>query len=82
MIQIMVILPFNCFLAVLWALTGGLSILETERRLVTEEVWSKLRAYFPKAPQFTQQQEPCQQCLVRIGWHKQRGWTVCVYRWN
>ncbi|XP_046881720.1 ubiquitin carboxyl-terminal hydrolase 48 isoform X1 [Hypomesus transpacificus] len=42
---------------------GGLSILETERRLVTEEVWSKLRAYFPKAPQFTQQQEPCQQCL-------------------
>lgn len=44
---------------------GGLSILESERRLVTEEVWSKLRVYFPKAPQFTQLQEPCQQCLVR-----------------
>uniref|UniRef100_A0A674E565 Ubiquitin carboxyl-terminal hydrolase 48 n=1 Tax=Salmo trutta TaxID=8032 RepID=A0A674E565_SALTR len=42
---------------------GGLSILESERRLVTEEVWSKLRVYFPKAPQFTQLQEPCQQCL-------------------
>eukprot|EP00063_Salmo_salar_P048330 XP_014023165.1 PREDICTED: ubiquitin carboxyl-terminal hydrolase 48 isoform X3 [Salmo salar] len=42
---------------------GGLSILESERRLVTEEVWSKLRVYFPRAPQFTQLQEPCQQCL-------------------
>uniref|UniRef100_A0AAY5JZY7 Ubiquitin carboxyl-terminal hydrolase 48 n=1 Tax=Esox lucius TaxID=8010 RepID=A0AAY5JZY7_ESOLU len=42
---------------------GGLSILESERRLVTEEVWSKLRVYFPKAPQFNQLQEPCQQCL-------------------
>uniref|UniRef100_A0A4W5MRS3 Ubiquitin carboxyl-terminal hydrolase 48 n=1 Tax=Hucho hucho TaxID=62062 RepID=A0A4W5MRS3_9TELE len=46
---------------------GGLSILESERRLVTEEVWSKLRVYFPKAPQFTQLQEPCQQCLEREG---------------
>lgn len=42
---------------------GGLCILETERRLVPEEVWSKLRAYFPKAPQFNQDKEPCQQCL-------------------
>uniref|UniRef100_A0A8C8I3J7 Ubiquitin carboxyl-terminal hydrolase 48 n=1 Tax=Oncorhynchus tshawytscha TaxID=74940 RepID=A0A8C8I3J7_ONCTS len=42
---------------------GGLSILESERRLMTEEVWSKLRVYFPRAPQFTQLQEPCQQCL-------------------
>lgn len=44
---------------------GGLSILETERKLVSPEVWTKLRAYFPKAPEFTQNQEPCQQCLVR-----------------
>ncbi|XP_027135392.1 ubiquitin carboxyl-terminal hydrolase 48 [Larimichthys crocea] len=43
---------------------GGLSILETERKLVSPEVWTKLRAYFPKAPEFTQNQEPCQQCLT------------------
>ncbi|XP_073324473.1 ubiquitin carboxyl-terminal hydrolase 48 isoform X1 [Pagrus major] len=42
----------------------GLSILETERKLVSAEVWTKLRAYFPKAPEFTQNQEPCQQCLT------------------
>uniref|UniRef100_A0A8P4KAJ1 Ubiquitin carboxyl-terminal hydrolase 48 n=1 Tax=Dicentrarchus labrax TaxID=13489 RepID=A0A8P4KAJ1_DICLA len=43
---------------------AGLSILETERKLVSPEVWTKLRAYFPKAPEFTQNQEPCQQCLT------------------
>lgn len=43
---------------------GGLSILETERKLVSSEVWTKLRAYFPKAPEFPQNQESCQQCLV------------------
>uniref|UniRef100_A0A3Q3WJP0 Ubiquitin carboxyl-terminal hydrolase 48 n=1 Tax=Mola mola TaxID=94237 RepID=A0A3Q3WJP0_MOLML len=43
---------------------GCLSILETERKLVSPEVWTKLRAYFPKAPEFTQSQEPCQQCLT------------------
>ncbi|XP_056131110.1 ubiquitin carboxyl-terminal hydrolase 48 [Lampris incognitus] len=43
---------------------GGLSILETERRLVSSEVWTKLRAYFPKAPVFTQQHESCRQCLM------------------
>uniref|UniRef100_A0A3B4YJQ0 Ubiquitin carboxyl-terminal hydrolase 48 n=1 Tax=Seriola lalandi dorsalis TaxID=1841481 RepID=A0A3B4YJQ0_SERLL len=43
---------------------GGLSILETERKLVSSEVWIKLRAYFSKAPEFTQNQEPCQQCLT------------------
>uniref|UniRef100_A0A669DNH7 Ubiquitin carboxyl-terminal hydrolase 48 n=1 Tax=Oreochromis niloticus TaxID=8128 RepID=A0A669DNH7_ORENI len=42
---------------------GGLSILETERKLVSPEVWTKFREYFPKAPEFTQDQEPCQQCL-------------------
>uniref|UniRef100_A0A3Q0RJ62 Ubiquitin carboxyl-terminal hydrolase 48 n=1 Tax=Amphilophus citrinellus TaxID=61819 RepID=A0A3Q0RJ62_AMPCI len=43
---------------------GGLSILETERKLVSPEVWTKLREYFPKAPEFTQNQDPCQQCLT------------------
>ncbi|XP_049895283.1 ubiquitin carboxyl-terminal hydrolase 48 isoform X1 [Epinephelus moara] len=43
---------------------GGLSILETERKLVSTEVWTKLREYFPKAPEFTQNQQPCQQCLT------------------
>ncbi|KAL0978076.1 hypothetical protein UPYG_G00165600 [Umbra pygmaea] len=42
---------------------GSLSILESDRRLVTEEVWYKLKVYFPKAPEFNQLQEPCQQCL-------------------
>lgn len=42
---------------------GGLCILETERRVVSEEVWSSLRNYFPRAPQFTQTQEVCQPCL-------------------
>uniref|UniRef100_A0AAQ4QVM5 Ubiquitin carboxyl-terminal hydrolase 48 n=1 Tax=Gasterosteus aculeatus aculeatus TaxID=481459 RepID=A0AAQ4QVM5_GASAC len=43
---------------------GALSILETERKLVSSEVWTKLREYFPKAPEFTQIQESCQQCLT------------------
>ncbi|XP_010773395.1 ubiquitin carboxyl-terminal hydrolase 48 [Notothenia coriiceps] len=43
---------------------GGLSILETERKLVSSEVWAKLREYFPKAPEFPQNQEPCQLCLT------------------
>ncbi|XP_031586324.1 ubiquitin carboxyl-terminal hydrolase 48 isoform X1 [Oreochromis aureus] len=43
---------------------GGLSILETERKLVSPEVWTKFREYFPKAPEFTKDQEPCQQCLT------------------
>ncbi|XP_068598995.1 ubiquitin carboxyl-terminal hydrolase 48 [Brachionichthys hirsutus] len=43
---------------------GGLTILETERKLVSPEVWTKLRAYFHKAPEFTQNQESCQQCLT------------------
>ncbi|KAM9759170.1 ubiquitin carboxyl-terminal hydrolase 48 isoform 2-T3 [Menidia menidia] len=43
---------------------GALSILETERKLVCTEVWTKLRKYFPKAPEFAQNQEPCRQCLT------------------
>ncbi|XP_031424419.1 ubiquitin carboxyl-terminal hydrolase 48 isoform X2 [Clupea harengus] len=44
---------------------GGLNILESERRLVSVEAWDKLKVYFPKAPEFTYQHEPCQQCLRR-----------------
>ncbi|XP_064160529.1 ubiquitin carboxyl-terminal hydrolase 48 isoform X2 [Anguilla rostrata] len=44
---------------------GGLSILESERKLISVEVWSRLAVYFPKAPEFSHHQEPCQQCLVR-----------------
>ncbi|XP_028302425.1 ubiquitin carboxyl-terminal hydrolase 48 isoform X2 [Gouania willdenowi] len=43
---------------------GALSILETERKLVSAEVWTKLREYFPKAPEFTPTHEACQQCLA------------------
>uniref|UniRef100_A0A0S7F343 UBP48 n=1 Tax=Poeciliopsis prolifica TaxID=188132 RepID=A0A0S7F343_9TELE len=43
---------------------GALSILETERKLVSTEVWTKLREYFPRAPEFTHMQEPCRQCLT------------------
>ncbi|XP_077582327.1 ubiquitin carboxyl-terminal hydrolase 48 isoform X1 [Stigmatopora nigra] len=43
---------------------GGLSILDTERKLVSSEVWTKLREYFPEALEFTQNQIPCTQCLT------------------
>uniref|UniRef100_A0A3P8WKN3 Ubiquitin carboxyl-terminal hydrolase 48 n=1 Tax=Cynoglossus semilaevis TaxID=244447 RepID=A0A3P8WKN3_CYNSE len=43
---------------------GGLSIMETERKLVSSEVWKKLREYFPKAPEFSGNQQPCQECLT------------------
>lgn len=43
---------------------GGLRIVETERKLVSTDVWAKLRTYFPNAPEFTQNQEPCQQCMT------------------
>ncbi|XP_016338262.1 ubiquitin carboxyl-terminal hydrolase 48-like [Sinocyclocheilus anshuiensis] len=42
---------------------GGLNILENDRRLVSAEVWNKLRMYFPRAPEFTQNKEACQQCM-------------------
>lgn len=43
---------------------GGLRIVENERKVVSAEVWSKLKTYFPNAPEFPQNQEPCQQCLT------------------
>uniref|UniRef100_A0A8C1R4L2 Ubiquitin carboxyl-terminal hydrolase 48 n=2 Tax=Cyprinus carpio TaxID=7962 RepID=A0A8C1R4L2_CYPCA len=42
---------------------GGLNILENDRRVVSAEVWNKLRMYFPRAPEFTQNNEACQQCM-------------------
>uniref|UniRef100_A0A673HNN5 Ubiquitin carboxyl-terminal hydrolase 48 n=1 Tax=Sinocyclocheilus rhinocerous TaxID=307959 RepID=A0A673HNN5_9TELE len=42
---------------------GGLSIIENDRRVVSAEVWHKLRMYFPKAPEFPQNHESCQQCM-------------------
>ncbi|KAL4658673.1 ubiquitin carboxyl-terminal hydrolase 48 isoform X1 [Arapaima gigas] len=42
---------------------GGMSISEGEKRLISDVVWSKLRVYFPKAPEFTYKQEACQQCI-------------------
>ncbi|XP_061583963.1 ubiquitin carboxyl-terminal hydrolase 48 isoform X2 [Cololabis saira] len=43
---------------------GGLSILDSERKLVSTDVWTKLREYFSRAPEFTQNQEPCRQCMT------------------
>ncbi|XP_066546567.1 ubiquitin carboxyl-terminal hydrolase 48 isoform X3 [Amia ocellicauda] len=42
---------------------GGLCISENERKLITTEVWDKLRVYFPKAPEFSSSQDSCQQCM-------------------
>nr|XP_032824287.1 ubiquitin carboxyl-terminal hydrolase 48 isoform X1 [Petromyzon marinus] len=41
---------------------GGLSTREGERRLVSAEVWHKLRGYFPSAPEFRSDAQPCAQC--------------------
>uniref|UniRef100_A0A8C9U876 Ubiquitin carboxyl-terminal hydrolase 48 n=1 Tax=Scleropages formosus TaxID=113540 RepID=A0A8C9U876_SCLFO len=43
---------------------GSLSISDGEKRLVSDEVWNRIKVYFPKAPEFTCQQEPCQQCIM------------------
>lgn len=58
--------------------SGGLSILESDRRLVSAEVWNKLRVYFPKAPEFTQQHEPCQHCTVTVT-RKINTWWLCQW---
>lgn len=42
---------------------GGLSIIENDRRVVSAEVWNKLRMYFLKVPEFPQNHESCQQCM-------------------
>ncbi|XP_068097687.1 ubiquitin carboxyl-terminal hydrolase 48 isoform X2 [Hyperolius riggenbachi] len=43
---------------------GGLSTSESERRLISEAAWHKLRQYFPEAPEFLHSQESCEQCKV------------------
>ncbi|XP_055987291.1 ubiquitin carboxyl-terminal hydrolase 48-like isoform X1 [Sorex fumeus] len=43
-------------------LHGDLVITENERRLVSQEIWSKLQYYFPKAPEFSSDKESCPQC--------------------
>ncbi|NP_001120167.1 ubiquitin carboxyl-terminal hydrolase 48 [Xenopus tropicalis] len=43
---------------------GGLSISESERRLISEAAWYKLKEYFPTAPEFRHSQESCSQCKV------------------
>lgn len=43
---------------------GELCISENERRLVSKEAWTKLRQYFPKAPEFPSCKECCSQCKI------------------
>uniref|UniRef100_A0A4W3GMX6 Ubiquitin carboxyl-terminal hydrolase 48 n=1 Tax=Callorhinchus milii TaxID=7868 RepID=A0A4W3GMX6_CALMI len=43
---------------------GDLCTSETERRLVSEETWKRLKAYFPKSPEFAHYHSPCVQCQV------------------
>ncbi|XP_032903844.1 ubiquitin carboxyl-terminal hydrolase 48 isoform X4 [Amblyraja radiata] len=43
---------------------GDLCISETERRLVSDETWHRLKAYFPKSPAFIHYHSPCVQCQV------------------
>ncbi|KAG8569572.1 hypothetical protein GDO81_014465 [Engystomops pustulosus] len=43
---------------------GCLCISESERRLISDATWFKLKEYFPTAPEFRHNQEPCCQCQV------------------
>ncbi|KAM9297028.1 ubiquitin carboxyl-terminal hydrolase 48 [Gastrophryne carolinensis] len=43
---------------------GALSTLESERRLISDAAWHKLREYFPAAPEFPHSRDPCVQCKV------------------
>ncbi|XP_060707924.1 ubiquitin carboxyl-terminal hydrolase 48 isoform X1 [Hemiscyllium ocellatum] len=43
---------------------GDLCTSETERRLVSVETWHRLKAYFPKSPEFPHYHSPCVQCQV------------------
>ena len=45
--------------------SDNLSTNETLRKLVSTEVWQRLRRYFPDAPEFDQDQQMCQICRVR-----------------
>ncbi|XP_043919177.1 ubiquitin carboxyl-terminal hydrolase 48 isoform X3 [Protopterus annectens] len=41
---------------------GDLSIIEGDRKVVSDEVWVKLKLYFPKAPEFRFSQDSCSKC--------------------
>ncbi|XP_039611700.1 ubiquitin carboxyl-terminal hydrolase 48 isoform X2 [Polypterus senegalus] len=41
---------------------GGLCTSENERKLVSNDVWNRLKTYFPKAPEFPASQESCPKC--------------------
>ncbi|XP_053308478.1 ubiquitin carboxyl-terminal hydrolase 48 [Spea bombifrons] len=43
---------------------GGLCTGESERKVITDEAWYKLKVYFPSAPEFRHNQESCSQCKV------------------
>ncbi|KAM8927094.1 ubiquitin carboxyl-terminal hydrolase 48 isoform 3-T3 [Pelodytes ibericus] len=43
---------------------GRLCISESERRVITDVAWYKLKEYFPKAPEFRHDNESCSQCKV------------------
>ena len=45
-------------------LTGGLSSDESCRRLVLDEVWQRLRYYFPSASEFPAAHSACRACQV------------------
>ena len=45
-------------------LTGGLSSDESCRRLVPDEVWQRLRYYFPSASEFPAAHSACRACQV------------------
>ncbi|XP_075704857.1 ubiquitin carboxyl-terminal hydrolase 48 isoform X2 [Rhinoderma darwinii] len=43
---------------------GCLCTSESERRLISDATWFKLKEYFPAAPEFRHSQEPCRQCQM------------------
>ncbi|XP_072571838.1 ubiquitin carboxyl-terminal hydrolase 48 isoform X3 [Paramormyrops kingsleyae] len=45
-------------------LHGGMSISVGEKKLISHDVWSRLKVYFPSAPEFAYNQDACQQCIM------------------
>ncbi|KAM4651925.1 LOW QUALITY PROTEIN: ubiquitin carboxyl-terminal hydrolase 48 [Discoglossus pictus] len=43
---------------------GALCISESERKIISDAAWYKLREYFPKAPEFRYNHESCSQCKM------------------
>ncbi|XP_066462363.1 ubiquitin carboxyl-terminal hydrolase 48 isoform X3 [Eleutherodactylus coqui] len=43
---------------------GCLCTSESERRLISDVAWFKLKEYFPTTPEFRHNQEPCCQCQI------------------